>query len=549
MRSTAATPGLLEAPARRGVTWSSILSARTLVWAGLLGTALGLRAWGLTWGGRLDLNPDESLILQIASGLSLENLNPRFFSYCGFVFNQSVLTMEVLGRLGIQLSDFGRLMMHRSWSVAWGVGTVVLVYHLARRMGGSRRAGYLAAGLMAILPLHVWESHFGTTDAPLLFFMMASVLSSLLFYERPTWMRAALPGLFAGFAVGTKYPGAFPVFPFFAAVALLLRERRLGVSTAVARTLTSGAAALAGAFLVSPFSFLEYQGTIEAFWYEYDTVGSGHFGFDLNASGWQYHRVIYELLAGFPFGFGVPLWLLVVAGLVFHLRRPSPPVVIGLVYVACFFAVTGRWIFVPVRYFMPMFPVFIVFAGLFLDWLLRTHRRVGFVVGSLVVAYTLAFTATTTHRFVTDTRIAATEWVNRVLVPGSTIIRAHARSQDAYTASFDRTRFPRVRSEDLRDLHGRAQYYAEQAAATGRRDLRVYVSASSLDYDRYYRTRVPESIEAWDQIRRNPERYRLIRAFETWFLNKRFYMWLDPMFGGYFLSPRLEFYQYVPEVP
>jgi hypothetical protein len=192
-----------------------------------------------------------------------------------------------------------------------------------------------------------------------------------------------------------------------------------------------------------------------------------------------------------------------------------------------------------------MFPVFIVMAGFFLDWLLSAHRRVGIIVGLTVAAYTVAFTFTTTRRFVTDTRIQAAEWANRALPAGSTIILAQSRGR-AYTARFDSTRFPLVRHHSLRALHRRAASYAEDLASLGLRDARVYVSASSLDYDRYLRTKAPESIAAWEELRQHPSKYRRIQTFETWFLNKSFYMSLDPMFGGYFLSPRLEFYEYLP---
>jgi hypothetical protein len=75
---------------------------------------------------------------------------------------------------------------------------------------------------------------------------------------------------------------------------------------------------------------------------------------------------------------------------------------------------------------------------------------------------------------------------------------------------------------------------------------RVYVSASGLEYLRYYRTRAPASVAAWDELRKNPTKYRLIRTFESWYLNKPFYASLDPMYASYFVAPTIEIYEALP---
>ena len=51
---------------------------------------------------------------------------------------------------------------------------------------------------------------------------------------------------------------------------------------------------------------------------------------------------------------------------------------------------------------------------------------------------------------------------------------------------------------------------------------------------------------AWDHLRQNPSRYRLVRVFERWYLNKGFYSWLDPMYASYFVAPRIEIYEALP---
>jgi hypothetical protein len=515
-----------------------------LLWSAILALAVGFRVWGLHWGApREDLNHDEMLVLQIASRLSWEHLNPRFFAYCGFIFNQSFLTTEALKLAGIALAGVDRLLMHRAWSVFWGVATVPLVYHLARKLGGSRRAAFIAGAFMAITPLHVWECHFGTTDSPLLFWMTASLLASLAAYVRPTPRAAALAGALAGIAVGTKYPGAFASVPFAAAIALAARRGRLpDWHAAAGRIAVFCAAAIAASFVVSPFSYLDARGTIAAFLFEYRNVDIGHFGFDLRAPGWQYHRYVYELGAAFPFGFGTALYALIVPSLVFVCRQVTDPRLIALAFLAFFFGVTGSWTFVPVRYFMPLFPVLIVAAGIFLDWLLERAPAAGAIVGTVVAVYTLAFTFTTTRRFSEDTRLQAAAWAERSLAVGSTVFNAHPRSGFSYTVRLDESRF-QMREAKLNELNRLVNAHSASIRRNGPKGAKVYVVASSMNYDRYYRSGDADMARSWDRLRRRPERFRRIRVFESRFLNKPFYTRLDPMFAGYFVSPRLEFYE------
>jgi hypothetical protein len=108
----------------------------------------------------------------------------------------------------------------------------------------------------------------------------------------------------------------------------------------------------------------------------------------------------------------------------------------------------------------------------------------------------------------------------------------------------DRTKF-RYDAVRLPLLYGMASQYRRNLGYGLPGAPGIYVCASSIDYLRYYRSGVPESIEAWDGLRANPATYRPIKVFETHYLNESFYRRLDPMFATYFVSPRIEFYVFV----
>jgi 4-amino-4-deoxy-L-arabinose transferase-like glycosyltransferase len=121
----------------------------------------------------------------------------------------------------------------------------------------------LAAGLLAVAPYAVRESHFVLTDTPLTFFTTLTLLLSLRALEAPGVERLALAGAAAGLAAATKYPGVISaVMPFTVACVAAARpaDRLLRMVAVVG--------ACAAAFLVAaPYTFLDLPAFLNAFAY------------------------------------------------------------------------------------------------------------------------------------------------------------------------------------------------------------------------------------------------------------------------------------------
>ena len=128
---------------------------------------------------------------------------------------------------------------------------MLLVYRIGMRWGARHAA--LAAGLMAVMPLHVRESHYVLTDVPVTFFVTLTLLLTLAAHERERAASFAWAGAAAGLAAATKYPGALVLVVPLIAVWMTLgtKPSRLVASLAV----LGGAAA---AFLVAaPYTILD----------------------------------------------------------------------------------------------------------------------------------------------------------------------------------------------------------------------------------------------------------------------------------------------------
>ncbi len=105
----------------------------------------------------------------------------------------------------------------RAVTAILGTATVLVVYRAGMRWGA--RTALLAAVMLAVMPLHVRESHFVLTDVPATFLVMLTFLLSLRAHERSTAWAFALAGAAAGLAGATKYNGVLAVLmPLLACV-------------------------------------------------------------------------------------------------------------------------------------------------------------------------------------------------------------------------------------------------------------------------------------------------------------------------------------------
>jgi len=114
------------------------------------------------------------------------------------------------------------LRLNRAITAVISVCAIGLTYLLGSRLAG-RSVGLLAAGLLAILPLHVEHSAFATTDIPVSFLALAAVLSATVFLQRGQTHLLCLSLILCGLAAATKYNSAIV---WLAPILALLARRR-----------------------------------------------------------------------------------------------------------------------------------------------------------------------------------------------------------------------------------------------------------------------------------------------------------------------------------
>ncbi len=511
-------------------------SRAQLVLAGILLVGLALRFWNLGWGlpERLDLHPDESTyVIGHALELSWHNLDPVFLNYPSFLCYATALLHGALHWTDPACPDWTAYLIGRGISATCGTLTILVVFFLARRLGGNVRGALLAAAWTALLPLHVWESHIAVTDVMMNFWLMLTLLASVRLCAEPRPRVALLAGICLGLATGSKYTAA--VACLAPLVAVLLAQ---GISPGrrVALLAIAAAVSLAACFAVTPYSFLRFSDTLQAMAYENSHTHGHHFGFSVPANGPQYHRGVYQLVAAWPFSLGVPLYLTAIAGTAwFVFRKPGRCRWAVLAFALAFGALTCSMTFTPLRYYFPLLLLGTLFAGMWCGEELDRAPRSGrfWIMGALVLAvtlYTAAFTVSTTRRYGLDTRIAADRWLKDNLRPGQVL---HIFGWHPYCGWIP----------EQGDTH--PEIYLCHLGWTTTNDL---LEVTSLDYLRNVRHGKAGVVHMYGRLRANPA-FELAAFFDVPFLNRDFYGKLDPMFRTYFVAPTLEFYRRRPPEP
>lgn len=283
----------------------------------------------------------------------------------------------------------------RSLSALAGVATIPVAYLVGRDLRG-RRAGLLAAALVAVNPMLIWYSQEARAYALLVFFCALSLLYCVRALRVGEGAEASearhdkrnfvLWGVFSALALATHY---FAVFPLAAEVILLLRRR--------------GRAALTGLWIVALMAAVLTPLVIHQMSYGHaEWIGKFSLGHRLWETGATF--VVGETgdiiggperpaLAFVPLALGLAAFaLLALRGEQREKRAAAVPLAVGAltVGVPLLLAVTAASKdFVLARNLLPaLVPLLLLVA---IGFTVRRARRLGAVLAAVLVAYSLVF--------------------------------------------------------------------------------------------------------------------------------------------------------------
>lgn len=386
--------------------------------------ALFFRLVGIRHGFPFISHPDEPSVVRSALGIIFEK-NPKHFDWphLYFYLNYFVFRMYIKFRVFLQLQDLRQsfestfpLMwrdplvfyyISRVLSAIFGALTVIPVYLSAKNLFGKMAARFSALAL-AILPFHIWHSHYALIDVPMTFFVAFALYFSTKIYQDSKISNYLLAGLFIGLATSTKYNAALACVVVILAHFLRVynSKEKLITPKAAISLITSGLMSILGFVIGTPYSVLDYKTFIQtdspkgALW-QFTNVGDVTL---LNQFKQFFNVIFVKLLDDMGYTFMV---LFVVFSLlyvfnVFKTKKIKDNQILLVLIPALFILwyTAGRER-TRSHYFMTIYPFFVILIGFISSYIWNLYHKSSKNLTALVliVIYFIPFLVSTTYAY------------------------------------------------------------------------------------------------------------------------------------------------------
>jgi 4-amino-4-deoxy-L-arabinose transferase-like glycosyltransferase len=435
-----------------------------LALAAVVALAVVARFWGLLYGLPHSYYPDESSVVGDALRMA-QSGDPRptqFLWPTLWIYAVAVaLRVGLLGAavpgglwpLGVPALDNMTYVyaVGRSVTALAGVLTVVALYAVAVRwfehqdLPRPRLYGLLAAGFLALSPLHVQHSHVTSPDVPTTAFLVLAALFALLIVESGAMRWYVLGGLALGLASAAKYPSA--MFAAALVVAHLARgdstvrrPSRLVAAVMDRRLWAAGLVTIATFLATSPYIVVDWLRFVNDFVSQANRVlQRGPVG-EVGVSG-PFGPVLYVPLA-MKWGLDTPVALLALVGLlvaawlVMHRGAGSSDrrwwLLTLLIFPILVYVFSWTWQHRFARYLVPLVPFGCLLAALgvaaLVDPLRRRQRASSAALLATVIGLAaMVWQADGVARYDLlltrpDTRTIAARWLEQHLPPGDRVM-------------------------------------------------------------------------------------------------------------------------------
>lgn len=462
--------------------------------------ALGIRLYGIGFAAPFVYHPDEPSIVGTAIRMvATGDLHPHYFRKPSLlIYINAVVVYLVHSITDTPLPDdfsegvrtatrnpvfFPYYYWGRVTTALLGVLSILLVYAIGRRLH-TPIAGFWAAFVLCVTPLHVSHSHFAQVDVPVTFMCLLSVLFTVRAFQEDELKDWTLAGLFAGLAASTKYPQGLVVLPCLLALLFHPSREKRWSWTFWLGSVGIGVISFIGFVIGTPYAALDFFDFFEkGLAYEWKHYSSGHIGAEGKAN-WQWY-----LWSLFDKNLGPTIAVAALIGFGFSVARPNHQTLIVVSFPLVYFLFVSSF---PVRFsrqMMPVLPFVAIWAGAacdaFIRWLTertsqmqegtrRPFRRLtaASLLAVLIGGLPLYQSVKSNHRrTLPDTRTEAFHWV-RHNIRGETIAHEEYTPYVEYLPNLRTIRVARLIERELGD-------FRSQGVA--------YLIASSQMYSRFFR--------------------------------------------------------------
>jgi len=347
----------------------------------------------------------------------------------------------------------------RLTSVLIGSFTIIAVYFLARFFLGFEFA-LLCCALIAVSPLHVISSKYGTPDILLTFMFIISMICILNLYTHNREKDYFFCGLSISIAICAKYNGLFLYFSFLCAHLFysLNQDYKVESFFQIKRWLCficGNICGFASGFLPL-FINNEWKYLIDSLFFEQNhLLKEGHMG--LTVSGIDYYYVFYFIKSILP-ATGWILFMFIIAGILFAFLRINKLYLIMISSLLPYYVAVEHIYKIfpaPDRYILPLFPFYIlfavIFAAKFFEFIYKKTKVNRNILIAVLFIILLYYPEIKTLRIVTslkpDTRDLMRNWIEKN-IPSNTKIFVNWPVSGYYPEFSDNIKIVRAKELD-----------------------------------------------------------------------------------------------------
>ncbi len=404
--------------------------------------ALILNTYGLTWGLpdeqhiHPSFHPDETASLEssLTILLSQRTLHPSAtalgngsmqFYIVAIVYqiiygsNLRAILQDITPATASNLYFVGRIV-----TTIMAIGAIIVLFFITNKIFGKFHA-LVTSIVFVSIPATVVSAHYFRSEVPATFWILLSFLMSVSIFRSPKLKFYILAGIFAGFAVSTKYNSILIFLPLFC-VHIMVRYKSTK-STALKEYLNKDIVLAVlcgiGAFIIgSPgtiFYWNEFCQRVVKQW-SYQT-GAVLMESMERGPGWLGYLILI-----LPYSLGWPLLTLSLLGVAYALWRRKKYDVLLFSWVAPYYLLLGSSNWWVVRYTVPLMPFLAIFGSRILVDLFYKMRGIFkyliLTAGALIIIFTLMYSFGLDKIMAAkDPRIQAHDWINENIAPGKAV--------------------------------------------------------------------------------------------------------------------------------
>lgn len=446
--------------------------------------AASFRFYGLNWDQGHNLHPDERMIVMVTERLSLPKplklssllnpnspLNPKFFAYGNFpLYLLKAVSSGVSQVFGQKWATYSHLnLIGRILSVIFDLGTVFLIFKIGEKTF-SPKVAILASFFYAVCVFPIQLSHFYAVDIALNFFILLTLYRLILFYEKQTFKQAVFGGISFGLALATKVSATALVVSvgtalIFDHLLIFLKRWRVALSPwwrkilffifrskkkrfvlRVIKSLLGYGLAISLSTIITfiifqPYALIDFP----TFWRqitEQRQMTKNAFVFPYTLQFVETPPYIYHLKNLWLWGMGIGLGTLSIIGAgvyMFNLLKRiktrgeediEAKEIILVVFFLAYFLTVGRFAVKFMRYLLPLYPLFSLFAAWFLQSLIDSRKKGISLMGRISLIFVSFASLLWMLAFISiyskpNTRVSASQWINQNISSGAKIAVEH----------------------------------------------------------------------------------------------------------------------------